>query len=64
MINVVATIFLTTTTSLFHFHIGNNIAIKCTTYCRFKPKDVKVDGKYKEVKEMRSSELVDNIMKA
>jgi hypothetical protein len=47
LMNVVATIFLETTTSLFHFHVGKNVRAKCVTDCKVKPKDVKVDGKDK-----------------
>jgi len=64
LMNVVATIFPETTTLLCIFHIGKHVRAKYITNSRVKPKDVKVDGKDKEVKDVRTSEIVNNIMKA
>jgi len=61
LMNVVATVFPKTTSLICHFHIGINVSAKCITNYKIKPKDVK-DKKDKEVIEMNSSEVADNIM--
>lgn len=53
LMNVVAIVFPKTTVLLCHFHIGKNVRAKCITDCRVKSKDLKVDGKDKEVKEVK-----------
>lgn len=64
LMNFDAVIFSKTTALLFPFNIARNVRVKCITDCKVKSKDVKMDGKDKVVKEVKSSELGDNILKS
>jgi len=61
--NVVAKVLPEIVALLLHFHIEKNERAKCITDYRVKPKpkDVKVDGKDKEVNEVKTSGIVNNI---
>jgi hypothetical protein len=62
LMNDVAVIFPKSTTILCQFH-ARNVRAKCIKYYIVKSNDVKVDGKDKQVNEVKSSKLVYNIMK-
>lgn len=64
LMNAITTVFFKTTTLLCHFYVGNFFRAKCIRDCRLKPKDVKVDEEDKEGKEVKASEIVNNIMRA
>jgi hypothetical protein len=64
LMNAITTVFSKTTTVLCHFYIGKNVRAKCIGDCRLKPKDVKADDEDKEVKEVKASEILNNIMRA
>jgi len=62
--NVVAIVFPTTNALLCQFRVGKNVRAKCIINYIVKSKDVKVDGKDKEVKVLKSSELVGNVIRS
>jgi len=66
LMNFVAKVLPETAALLCHFHIERNVRVKCITNRWVKPKsrDVKVDEKDKEVKEVKASGIVNNIMRA
>ena len=64
LMNVVATALYETSAILCYFYIGRKVRAKCITNCRVKPKDVKVDGKEKVVKEVKTNDIVNTIMRA
>lgn len=64
--NVVAKVLSETAALLCYFHIEKNVRAKWITECRVKSKsmDVKVDGKeVKKVKDVKTSDVVNNIMR-
>jgi len=64
LMNAVASVFLNTIVLHCYFHVGKNVRAKCINDCRGKPKDAKVDGKDKEVNEVKQSVIVNNIVRA
>lgn len=63
LMNVVATVLPETTAILCYFDVGRNVIVKYITGYRVKIKDVKVDGKEKIVKEVKPSDIVNDIMR-
>lgn len=64
LMNVVATVHPKTSAILCYLYIGRNVRAKCITNCRVKPKDVKVDGKERVVKEVKTDDIVKIVMRA
>jgi hypothetical protein len=60
LMKAVATILPETSAKLCYFHVGRNVRAKCLTYCRVKPKVVKVDGKEKIFNKVKPTEIVDS----
>jgi len=69
LMNVVAKVLPKNAALLCYFHTKKNVRTKCITDYKVKPnpKNVKVDGKdkeVKEVKEVKASDIVNNTMRA
>ena len=64
LMNVVTTVLPETSAILCYFHVGRNVRVKCITYYKVKLKVVKVDEKEMVVKEVKTSDIVDAIMRA
>lgn len=64
LMNAVPSVFPNTNVLHCYFHVGKNVRAKCINDCRGKPKDAKVDGKDKEVNEMKQSVIFNNVVRA
>jgi len=64
LMNSVAKVLPKTSAILHYFHVGRNVRAEIITYCRVKPKAVKVDRKYKILNEVKPNEIVDTIFRA